>query len=139
MHVGSAIPESIIVPKGTGVITVGVIDLLNHAHPPRRSNCGEYPARSAAATMMNPSASSSRNQFATVLPPLYLYLSEIAKWRNPKRWNCLWSAPCSQGLSRHVPWALEACVIGLGMSPRSYFCMCTLFFTYRAHKHASPD
>ena len=65
MRVGSAIPESIVVPKGTGAITVGAIDLLNHAHPPRRSNCGEYPARSAAATMMNPSASSSRNQFAT--------------------------------------------------------------------------
>ena len=65
MRVGSAIPESIIVPKGTGAIRAGAIDLLNHAHPPRRSDCGEYPARSAAATMMNPSASSSRNQFAT--------------------------------------------------------------------------
>ena len=65
MRVGSAIPESIIVPKGTGAIRAGAIDLLNHAHPPRRSNCGEYPACSAAATMMNPSASSSRNQFAT--------------------------------------------------------------------------
>ena len=78
-------------------------------------------------------------QFATVLSPLYPYLSEIVKWKNPKRWNCLWSALCSQGLSQHVPWALDACIIGLVMSPRPYVCICTLLLTYRAHKRASRD
>ena len=67
--------------------------------------------------MMNPSAHSSRNQIATVLPPLYLYSSEIVKWRNPKRWNCLWSRLCSQSLGQHVSWVLEACVIGFGDVP----------------------
>ena len=63
-------------------IQISITSKLISQTSAQKQNCGEYPARSAAATMMNPSASSSRNQFATVLPPLYVLIGFLFRKTN---------------------------------------------------------
>ena len=117
----------------------GIVAVIGLQDPERQlvwQSVLAIPARSAAATMMNPSASSSRNQFATVLPPLYLYLREIVKWRNPKRWNSWWSRVCGGRPGTQKSPVLEAYVMCLGMCHRPCFLHAGIVFANRAHKRA---